>query len=150
MYFELQQKYFTGIDKIDNQHLKIVELMNKLYDDIILKANDKNVDESIIDLKLYAIFHFSTEENLFKKHHYTGAECEDHLKKHEEFSDKIAQFLSDSSSTKIEIGYRLLEYLKAWLTAHILSTDMIFANHLKKIGITRVTDNDIVFDEDDQ
>ena len=149
MYFELSPQYFTGIDKIDNQHKKIVDLMNKLYDEIIMKNDDKNVDESILDLKLYAIFHFSTEENLFKKYKYEGSNLDEHLKTHEDFSNQIGLYLGDVSSTKIEIGYRMLEYLKNWLTAHILSTDMKFAAHLKKSGYVEVTDNDMHYDDDE-
>jgi len=149
MYFELSPQYFTGIEKIDNQHKKIVGLMNKLYDEIIMKNDDKNVDESILDLKLYAIFHFSTEENLFKKYKYDGPNLDEHLKKHEEFSNQIGLYLGDVSSSKIEIGYRMLEYLKNWLTAHILSTDMKFSAHLKKSGYVEVTDNDMHYDDDE-
>jgi hemerythrin-like metal-binding protein len=149
MYFELSPQYFTGIEKIDNQHKKIVGLMNKLYDEIIMKNDDKNVDESILDLKLYAIFHFSTEENLFKKYKYEGPNLDEHIKKHEDFSTQIGLYLGDVSSSKIEIGYRMLEYLKNWLTAHILSTDMKFAAHLKKSGYVEVTDNDMHYADDE-
>jgi hemerythrin len=148
MYFELSRKYFTGIDKIDSQHLKIVDLMNKLHEEIIMNKDDKNVNESILDLKLYAIFHFSTEENMFKKYHYEGENYDEHMAEHEIFNQQIAQFLSDESSSRLDVGYRILEFLKMWLTAHILSIDMKFSGYIKKNYYVELNEDDIFFEDE--
>jgi hemerythrin len=148
MYFELTRKYYTGIKKIDSQHVKIVELMNTLYEEIVMNKDDKSVNETILDLKLYAIFHFSTEENMFKKYRYEGDVFEEHMNEHEEFSKQIAVYLSDETSSKLEIGYRILEFLKNWLTDHIITIDMKFSSHVRKNYFIELNEDDINFEND--
>jgi hemerythrin-like metal-binding protein len=147
MYFEWTPKFNTGIEKIDNQHKKLMALMNDLYDDIIMNKDTKKIDEAIMDLKLYTIFHFYTEENLFKKYKYSGEDYQNHIKKHEDFTIKIVEFLSDETSTQIEKGYRIFEFLKNWLAGHILSTDMQFARYVKQNFFKEISEDDIYFDD---
>ena len=131
MHIEWENKYNTGIEKIDYQHKKLVVLINNLYDSVVLKKDDSTVQEAILDLKLYTIFHFSTEEKLFTKNEYTEDDLNEHLKAHQIFIDEIGGYLGDTQSTQYELGYRIVEFLKKWLFSHILVSDMKFANFLK-------------------
>ena len=144
MYIEWKKEYNTGIEKIDKQHKKLVELINKLHDEIILKKDCDSVQEIIVDLKLYTIFHFTTEEKLFKKYGYNSTEYDEHIEKHNTFRKKIADFMGDTTSSQLELGYFVAEYLKKWLTVHILVADMKFASFLKKHHFTEIyLDKDI-------
>ena len=37
MHIEWSRKYNTGIEKIDNQHKKLVDLINNLYDKVVIR-----------------------------------------------------------------------------------------------------------------
>lgn len=149
MHIEWDRKYETGIEKVDEQHRKLVELINNLYERVVLNEDMKAVQDAMVDLKLYTIFHFSTEEKLFKKFEYEEEDQEAHLQKHQTFIDELQNYFSDDKSTQYELGYRLVEFLKKWLFSHILVCDMKFARHLKQNHFSEITADDIYFDDDD-
>jgi hemerythrin-like metal-binding protein len=149
MYIEWTKKYETGIDKIDEQHMKLVDLINDLYDKVVLKKDVNAVKEAILDLKLYTIFHFTTEEKMFGKYKYIEDEHKDHVAGHKAFTDEIAKYMTDEDSSQFELGYRLVEYLKKWLFGHILVSDMKFATFMKHNHFTEISADDISFDDDD-
>jgi len=148
MQIEWSKKYNTGIEKIDEQHKKLVALINKLYEMVIVKGDAGSVQDAILDLKMYTIFHFTSEEKLFKKYNYTDDDHEDHLKTHQDFIDEIGNYIADNDSSQIELGYRLTEYLKKWLFSHILVSDMKFASFLKKNHFSEISSEDIYFDDE--
>ena len=148
MHISWKNKYCTGIEKIDTQHKKLVELINNLYDKIVLKDDTSYVKDAIMDLKLYTIFHFTSEEKLFKKYQYYKDDHKEHLKKHQKFIDEIANYLSDNETSQYELGYRLTEFLKKWLFSHILVSDMKFAKFVKQNHFTEITSDDIFFEDD--
>lgn len=148
MHIEWSKKYNTGIDKIDEQHKKLVSLINNLYDKLVIKKDIGSVQEAILDLKLYTIFHFTSEEKLFKKYNYSEDDHEEHLKKHQDFIDEIADYIADNDSSQFELGYRLVEFLKDWLFGHILVSDMKFAQFVKKNHFSEITVDDIFFEDD--
>ncbi len=147
MYFNWERKYATGIKKIDSQHRKLVEMINNLYEELVIKGNTDYIDELLMDLKIYTISHFTTEEKMFTKYNYKGEDFEKHIEKHEQFKNKIAECMGDTVTSKKEIAYNLSEYLKGWLVHHILDTDMKFSLHMKRNHFTEITADDIIFDE---
>jgi len=150
MQFTWKKEYETGIEKIDSQHKSMFDLINNLYHECVIKENEEIVQETIIELKLYSIFHFSVEEKLFKKYEYNEADYEEHMKEHETFLNKVAELLADSSSSQYELGYRLIEFLKSWIVNHIFEIDMKFISFLKKNHFTEINlDEDITFNEED-
>ncbi len=130
MYIEWNEKFLTKIEKIDEQHKVLVDIINKLYDDIIIKKDASQINELLIDLKIYTINHFSTEEKLLKKYNYPAEK--EHIEEHQKFIRKISESLFDVDSTNISLGYKLLEFLRSWLLNHILTEDMKYVSHLKK------------------
>ena len=149
MQFIWKKEYETGIEKIDSQHENLFKLINELYNECVLNRNEDIVQNTIIELKLYTIFHFSQEDKLFKKYRYGKSEYEEHIKEHETFLEKIAEFMADSSS-KLELGYRILEFLRNWIVDHILVIDMKFVSFLKKKHFTEIDlDEDIKYNEED-
>ena len=149
MYIDWKKEYETGIEKIDIQHKKLIDMINKLYDDVVIKKNCDSVQEIILELKLYTLFHFTTEEKLFKKYKYNNSEFEEHMENHGAFAEKIGEFIGDTSSSQFELGYRITEYLKKWLISHILGTDMKFASFMKKNHFTEISlDEDITYKDE--
>lgn len=100
-----------------------------------------------MDLKIYTIFHFTTEEKMFTKYNYKGEDFESHMNKHEQFKNKIAECMGNTVISKKELAYNLSEYLKNWLVHHILDTDMKFALYMKRNHFSEITMDDIIFDD---
>jgi hemerythrin-like metal-binding protein len=130
MYINWDSKFETGIEKIDKQHKQLVDILNKLYDNVVVDKSGSAVNELLMDLKIYTISHFSVEEKLFKKYKYPEETV--HIKLHKKFIDTISEYLFDVESTSLEQGYTLIEFLKNWLLNHILTHDMKYVLYLKK------------------
>lgn len=130
MFIEWENKFLTKIKKIDNQHKALVDIINKLHHDVIINKNGSLINEHLMDLKIYTINHFSTEEKILKKYNYPAEK--EHIEEHQKFINKVSENLFDVSSEKLAQGYRLIEFLKGWLLNHILIHDMEYVSHLKK------------------
>ena len=89
MYIRWSELFETGITEIDNQHKKLVEIINNLYESY---SSNENFDFNIIinDLIKYSEYHFTTEEKLFKNSKYPFTK--EHLKIHSEFKEKVIEF----------------------------------------------------------
>ncbi len=130
MYIEWGEKFLTNIKKIDEQHKILVDIINKLHYDIIIKKDASLFNELLMDLKIYTINHFSTEEKLLKKYNYPSEK--EHIEEHQKFINKISENLFDASSDNLAKAYRLAEFLKEWIINHVLVYDMEYVLHFKK------------------
>ena len=130
MLINWEKKFETGINRIDEQHKRLVAIINKLHENIIIQKDGSLVTDLLMDLKIYTIDHFSTEEKMLKKYNYPAEK--EHIEEHQKFINKISENLYDVSSAPLAQGYSLIEFLKEWLLNHILIHDMEYVSHFKK------------------
>ena len=126
--FTWNSMYATGIPTIDNQHKKLVELLNALFDGMKSGQGDQAAGKTLDELIKYTITHFSTEEQLFKKYGYP--ETEAHKKEHENLKTQALKLQSDYRSGKAQITMDVANFLRDWLKNHILQTDKKYAPFL--------------------
>ena len=122
--------YETGVDVIDFQHKILVERINDLIELLNNNEPQENLIPLFIFLEDYTNYHFSTEEQFFNSFEYEDREK--HKFEHMEFRDKIKELKEKSIKNLEKIDESLLEFLMAWLTNHIMETDMKFTDSLKK------------------
>jgi len=137
MKLEWKEEYSLGIETIDNQHKKLLGMINALSD---LRVTDdlREVSMKVInDMKEYTIYHFKTEEEYFEKFNYEDKDA--HKKIHDAFVAKIGDFADELSKTPdediIQFTYKLLDYLQDWLIDHIMGTDRKYAELFKENGV---------------
>ncbi len=129
-----KKEYETGFEKIDNQHIEIVKIIQYLEENLLNTEDIPRITEIVMDLKIYTINHLDYEERLFKKYNYIGDNLKNHLDKHNDFRNKISEFLVGEVYVKSELAYKISNFLKEWLISHILKTDMKFVKFLKDEG----------------
>lgn len=85
--FLWKKEFELGIKSIDDQHIKLLEIGNRINELLINHDDgDDNYDEIfqvIEELKAYTVYHFNNEETLFEKYKYP--EYEIHKKEHDAF-----------------------------------------------------------------
>ncbi len=131
-YFKWDAKFSVGIDSIDNQHKKIIELINELYGAFVDKRTDDIMGRILHEMADYAIYHFKYEENLLEQSGYPLTAK--HIEEHDAFNLKVNEFKAKSALGKFQITFTVLNYLKDWLANHILINDAKYSSHLKKFG----------------
>ena len=111
--FPWLSEYSVGVDSIDNQHKKLVELLNTLADRMSEgKGND--VLKVIFDeLVKYTVYHFDEEEKYFDRIDYPQAD--EHRKEHKELIEQASNLQADFESGKIGISIEVMRFLKKWL-----------------------------------
>lgn len=126
-------KYSVGVDSLDNEHKKILQLLNNFktaYDYAMSEEYERNALKELLD---YTKFHFNSEEEMMKKHEYQ--ELESHKKEHQEMLDQIHRIETRYAEVGHEAFEEVSEYLTRWLLQHICHSDKQYTDHLKNRGV---------------
>ena len=120
-----QAELETGIDVIDQQHQRIVALINQLGE-----AKDREglatVLEELVD---YTLSHFAFEEELMEEAGYPFSAA--HKRVHEVFTKRVSEY-----RLRFEAGEDIVDDLRSmlsrWLFNHIRNDDKAYADSVKR------------------
>ena len=122
-----ENKYATGIELIDAQHQKLVELTNQLYQSCI--ARDESVNAVFKDamgrMVDYVRFHFTAEQELLKRIGYPGHV--EHKRQHDTLVKKILEAAKEHDEGKKFVPNNFVRTLKDWVFGHIAVSDRDYA-----------------------
>jgi hemerythrin len=124
----------TGIRSVDEQHRWLVGAINALHNEINQPAPDREVvDGILLGLVDYTYKHFIMEESLFQQHGYADEAA--HRAEHNRFTGKAAALLEAHEQGELP-GDEAMQFLRHWLTHHIMKADMAYVPFLKEQGVT--------------
>ena len=123
----------VNIEEIDNQHKKLIDLLNELFSAMLDGKAQKIIDKIVNDLIEYTDYHFTTEENYFENHSYSG--FHNHKIQHSYFKDEILIFKNELVNGKSTVPMDVFNFLKDWLTEHILNSDKKYSKYLNSKGV---------------
>jgi len=137
--FPWNKTFETGIESIDKQHKKLVEIINKVSKHFVNEADKKFIGEVLDELTDYTIYHFKCEEGIWNNFFPLDDLTLKHLKTHKKFIDDLVEFKErynavyleeDSelaSQKRADMGFEMMSFLTNWLAFHILDTDCTMA-----------------------
>ena len=125
---EWDNTYELGIQKIDEHHRKLIELLNKAYDLLLYPTDKANIQTILQELIKYTEYHFDAEEQLMKEAGYKGLMS--HVTKHNNFKNKLSAFMLDYVSGAVNLNTDMVMFLCDWLRLHILKDDKKFITYL--------------------
>ena len=114
----------VGVAKIDKEHKGLIDLINLLHSEMLAGKSKEAMGLVLDKLINYTVTHFATEEALFRVHTYPQAA--EHKKEHEGLTQKALAIQADFKSGKAVISAPVLDFLRDWLTKHILKQDMAY------------------------
>ena len=117
-----------GIDEIDDDHGKLVNLLNILNHSVIEGASKDYVEAVLEELINCTVWHFSHEERLMLKYGYDA--FEEHRAEHQDLIDSARELQQKFIQTGKLDEKEDLEYLERWLTEHILVADIRLGSFL--------------------
>jgi hemerythrin-like metal-binding protein len=126
-------KMSVGIAKIDKEHQGLVEMLNTLHGEMLAGRGKDVLGPTLGKLIQYTQTHFAGEELLFRIHAYPQAA--DHKKEHDAFTAKAKALEVDFKSGKAAITSDLMNFLRDWLTKHILGADMQYKPYFAQKGL---------------
>jgi len=126
-------KYSVNIKEIDEQHKKLVGMINELHD-AMMHAKGKEASLAIINkMAEYTKYHFSTEEKYMKQFGYPDYNA--HKLSHEKFVEQVLEFKKEYETGKTGLSFDLLNFLKNWLVTHIQSSDKKYSALFNEKGL---------------
>lgn len=135
LFIEWDNKYSIGIEKIDNQHKKLIDFANRLYEGC--KSGKVQAEEAfkstIKDTVDYVKEHFSTEEGLMLKYEYPDYHL--HKAEHNKFTKRVLDDVTAYMENRPFVANSFVRFLKDWLLSHIALTDKRLGEYLIKKGM---------------
>lgn len=122
--FPWNEHFETGLSTIDDQHRKLVKILNDLATSVAFNADAQSLNAVFDELTDYTLYHFKTEEAIWHQYLPHDPLDSEHQKVHNEFVTAALKFKEEQKNRPlIELAKEALEYLARWLASHILETD---------------------------
>ena len=128
-----KDSFSVGIHSINDQHKKLVEMINNLYTEFYNGITDEFLRILISDLEKYAVYHFSYEEKFMKLYNYK--DFKSHESEHQKFVEEIKNYKEIVSVKNKTAVIDLATYLKNWLFKHIMGTDKKYSKLFQEKGM---------------
>lgn len=122
--FPWNENFATGIPQVDEQHKRLVYLLNMLARGLVYKVDTSGLDNIFKELADYAVYHFQTEENVW--HQFLAGDTWEaaHKKSHESFVSDVLRLKEEENSRPLhDVLEDVLSFLTHWLAFHILESD---------------------------
>jgi len=133
MYIDWLPEYQVEVAEIDDQHKKFVLLINDVYDTIEVGCEEIILGDILDQLDAYSEYHFATEEKYFDLFKYPDSIK--HKQVHQDFRNQVASFREHYQENEDLYARRVLEFMKNWLTDHIVTLDKAYAECFHEHGL---------------
>jgi hemerythrin-like metal-binding protein len=118
-------RYSTNIDRFDEQHQNLFELLNDLHQAMEEGRAEEELGDILRELERYTEYHFGDEEEFMEDCGYSHdcSECfHNHQEMHENFASKVTE-LREKHENGEYITMEVLEFARDWLDSHIAGGD---------------------------
>ena len=139
--FLWDRHFVTGLEQVDEQHQRLVDLINKLGDSLIAEnSTDEAALRAVFDeLADYARYHFAEEERLQRDSGLPSAYRDRHQLHHAQFIEQLT-LMWNSRGTMSNPSEVLHGFLCGWLAFHILGEDQEMARQIALIRTAESSD----------
>jgi len=108
-----------GIEAMDEQHRKLISLMNRLQD-LSVSGESAGISTILKELYNFTIYHFREEEIYMESISYP--DFEGHRYVHKDLLRRLEGYTVDFEKTGV-LNQEIFDFLVLWLTAHIRMMD---------------------------
>lgn len=128
-FFTWTPKMSVGLNRLDDDHKSLIAIINRLAESLEDEKASRVVQQSLTALLRYTEYHFGREEAVLRAVGY------DHLTHHRDEHGRFVEELKELRADFTELDdvdqkRRLLDFLKDWLTHHILIEDMAYKDRV--------------------
>lgn len=128
-----KDEYSVGSQTIDKQHKVLVDCLNDLHAAMMKGQASAVVGSLLRKLIDYTKEHFSTEERMMEAAKYPS--LAEHRAHHVELTKQVVDYAGRFERGEITLNIQLMNFLRDWLTNHILKEDMQYSACLKTNGV---------------
>lgn len=117
-----------GVPLIDDQHKQLITIANVLIKAVGRDLNTRVINNVIRRLREYTVFHFSSEEELMEKVHYTYRG--EHANEHLQLKQQVKEYQRGIYYKENPRPEEVKEFIKGWLLGHILESDRRLVDYI--------------------
>lgn len=125
--------FSVKIKQCDDQHMKLVALVNELHDAMKQGKGKDVLDKVLNGLITYTATHFAAEEKLMALHSYP--ELEQHTAVHQALVKQVLELQEKFKSGQTMLTHSVMIFLKDWLVNHIQGDDKKYGVYLNSKGV---------------
>jgi len=127
--FEWSEIYSVGNQELDQQHQKLFDIANRYNTALEGEVGQKSLIRIFNELVEYTGFHFQREEELMREGGFPGFES--HKQNHEKLVKLVMYYKQELDMGGLGIEQRALDFIKTWLSGHILGMDRKYREFVK-------------------
>ena len=116
---EWSEQLSVGVKSVDEDHRKLVTLVNELFSACFVGVGDEAVSAILTEVIDYTQYHFTHEEDFLREHASPALDTQ--IKEHRQLTQQVSAIAQQGVSAFSE---DVLLFLRDWLTHHIMETDM--------------------------
>jgi hemerythrin-like metal-binding protein len=131
--FPWSDVYSVGIPQIDTQHKVLVKLINDLHASMAAGHGKDSLGKILDELVRYTDIHFNSEEALLKQKQYSKLAA--HHGVHERLTKQVIELRDKYRANKITLTLEVMQFLKNWLSGHIMVHDQEYAKELRGAAV---------------
>lgn len=128
-----KEEYNIGLEAIDSQHRKFIEILDRLSQSFLKKDRRDQTAQVLEELRLYAESHFLFEERYFHEFHYEYSA--QHEEGHKMFRLQVQRLQERFDRGEELVEYDIFQFMNDWLLVHVLQEDKKFVSCFKENGI---------------
>ena len=128
-----KDEYSVGIKSIDQQHKKLIHLINQLKTAVKYSTGEEFEREALDEVVRYTKTHFSYEEDILQQNGYPDFEA--HKAQHEKMIARVNEVLAEYEKNSDSAMENALSYLSEWLINHINGTDKEYSHFMISRGV---------------
>lgn len=128
-------EFSVRIPQIDAQHRRLFDLVNRLASAVQGGGGGSSAMEVLKELAAYTQTHFTFEERLMQEHGYPDLAV--HKEAHGRLVAQVEDFIRRAERGEAALDLELLQFLKEWLTQHIMRVDLQYSPFLLRRGVGR-------------
>jgi len=125
-------EYTVNESKLDCHHIKLFEILNAAYEDVMNSSEEQSVGTIVSELADYLAYHFAAEEQYMKDNGYEQIDA--HIAEHRAFADRIETLKVNHHDNNLEAAKELIIILGNWVLHHILIEDRKYAALISQEG----------------
>ena len=119
--FTWYKTYSVNNEELDNHHKTLFDILNRLYDNCMVKDIAHCLDPIVEELVSYSKYHFTAEEQYMRSIGYK--DIDKHSAEHGIFTQKVLRLQQVVNKDDFELTKELIVFLGNWLLHHVLEED---------------------------
>jgi diguanylate cyclase (GGDEF)-like protein/hemerythrin-like metal-binding protein/PAS domain S-box-containing protein len=131
-FFTWREVDVIGVARVDEQHMHLVGLLNRIGDELKNGTSSDAVLDSVGALRSFAVEHFSTEEHLMRETAGCPTEAA-HVHEHRKLVNQLSGIARDVDRVSMTLTVRSLH---EWLHQHIEKMDRPMGEWLRAHGVS--------------